>query len=51
MSTAEDVLIKKDDEHPTYMWGVYVSEEEDGRWLKLSASRDTARVRVILGRA
>jgi hypothetical protein len=40
------VLIKKDDEHPKYMWFAGVSEEEDGRWLSLYTSRDTARVRA-----
>jgi prolyl oligopeptidase len=37
----------KDEAHPDYMWSVSISEEEDGRWVHLYVSRDTARKNLL----
>ena len=44
---AEDILIVKDDAHPDWMWHMEVSEV-DGRYLILSVTQDTARVRAYM---
>ena len=43
---AQDVLVIKDAEHREWMWATSVSEL-DGRYLFLTVSRDTARVRIF----
>lgn len=40
---SEDILVHKDDENPTWMWGAGLSET-DGRYLELYTSQDTAAV-------
>lgn len=40
---AEDILVHKDEDHPTWMFGMNVTE--DAKYLVLYTSRDTARVR------
>ena len=42
--SAEDVLVYKDESNPTWMWGTEVTEV-DGRYLMLSVTKDTSRVR------
>ena len=42
--SAEDVLVYKDGSNPTWMWGTEVTEV-DGRYLMLSVTKDTSRVR------
>lgn len=39
---SEDILLLKDPENPTWMWGTEISEV-DGKYLILTISRDTAR--------
>ncbi|KZT38951.1 hypothetical protein SISSUDRAFT_1046275 [Sistotremastrum suecicum HHB10207 ss-3] len=41
-SQEEDVLVIKDPENPTYMWGTGISEV-DGRFLELDIRKDTSR--------
>jgi hypothetical protein len=41
---AEDLLVMENPHQPEWLWGAGVSEV-DGRWLELSVSRDTSRVR------
>jgi hypothetical protein len=42
---ADDILVIKDPEHPDWMWSAAVSEV-DGRYLELTVSKDSSRVRV-----
>jgi hypothetical protein len=44
---SEDILVHKDDEHPTWMWSAGLSET-DGRYLELYTSQDTGAVCHIL---
>lgn len=44
---AQDILVVKDAEHREWMWSTSISEL-DGRYLFLTVSRDTARVRIFL---
>ena len=39
---AEDILVLKDEEHPTWQWSAGISEV-DGRYLEISVIRDTSR--------
>jgi hypothetical protein len=41
---AEDILVMENPDQPEWYWNAGVSEV-DGRWLELTVSRDTARVR------
>lgn len=41
---AEDLLVMENPDQPEWLWGAGVSEA-DGRWLELSVSKDTSRVR------
>jgi hypothetical protein len=43
LHVAEDVLVMENPDQPEWLWGAAVSV--DGRWLELSVSRDTSRVR------
>ncbi|CAE6472035.1 unnamed protein product [Rhizoctonia solani] len=45
-SQDDDILVMKDDDHPTYMWGTQVTSP-DGRYLILYVSRDTARQNLL----
>jgi prolyl oligopeptidase len=40
---ADDILVMKDPQNPTYMWSMGVSEK-DGRFLALTVRKDTSRV-------
>ncbi|GAA6022150.1 hypothetical protein JCM10207_000780, partial [Rhodosporidiobolus poonsookiae] len=42
---SEDILVHKDPEHPEWMFGA--SGTEDGRYIVMSASRDTARSNLL----
>lgn len=39
---ADDILVHKDKDHPTWMFGITVTEDE--KYLVLYTSRDTSRV-------
>lgn len=43
---SEDTLVVKDPEHPEWMWGARVTEE-DPKWLVLNVSRDTSRKQLL----
>ncbi|CAE6439737.1 unnamed protein product [Rhizoctonia solani] len=45
-SQDDDILVMKDDDHPSYMWGAQVTSP-DGRYLILYVSRDTARQNLL----
>jgi prolyl oligopeptidase len=40
-----DLLVMKDSENPSFMWGTTVSER-DGRYLALTIRRDSSRVSI-----
>jgi len=42
LHAAEDVLVHKDDDHPTWMFGLWVTDDE--KYLIMQTSKDTARV-------
>ncbi|KAH7344156.1 prolyl oligopeptidase [Rhizoctonia solani] len=42
----DDILVMKDDDHPSYMWSTQVTSP-DGRYLILYVSRDTARQNLL----